>query len=97
MFDFGHQLELRHPYSYVIHYTHSNFQVVICPSQVKIWEERRVFGSKAQNLKDIMLGDGAPPPLEFNKKRPRTVKIVRRDARSIRTVSPSNMLFSNIL
>ncbi|KMT08837.1 hypothetical protein BVRB_6g135600 [Beta vulgaris subsp. vulgaris] len=32
-----------------------------------------------------MLGDGAPPPLEFNKKRPRTVKIVRRDARSIRT------------
>ncbi|KAK9670471.1 hypothetical protein RND81_13G204200 [Saponaria officinalis] len=52
---------------------------------VTIWEERRVFGSKPQKLVDIMLGDEAPPPLEFNKKRSRTVKIVRRDSRSIRT------------
>lgn len=52
---------------------------------VKIWDERKVFGSKAHNLLDIMLRDEAPPPLEFSKKRARTVKIVRRDSRSIRT------------
>ncbi|KAL9229720.1 hypothetical protein vseg_005156 [Gypsophila vaccaria] len=52
---------------------------------VNIWEERKVFGSKPQKLKDIMLGDEAPPPLEFSKKRSRAVKIVRRDSRSIRT------------
>ncbi|GAB2283472.1 hypothetical protein Dimus_017984 [Dionaea muscipula] len=52
---------------------------------VKIWEERRVFGSQAQNLKNLMLADELPPPLEFSKKRSRGVKIVRRDLRSIRT------------
>lgn len=53
---------------------------------VNIWEERRVFGSRAQNLKDLMLGAQTLPPLEFsNKKRSRSVKIVRRDSRSIRT------------
>ncbi|GMH24196.1 hypothetical protein Nepgr_026039 [Nepenthes gracilis] len=52
---------------------------------VNIWEERRVFGSQAQNLKDVMLGEELPPPLEFSKKRSRSVKIVRRDSRSIRT------------
>lgn len=62
------------------------FQIVTCALQVKIWDERKVFGTKAQNLMDIMLGDEALPPLEFNKKRSRTVKIMRRDSRSIRTV-----------
>ncbi|KAF7839988.1 regulation of nuclear pre-mRNA domain-containing protein 1B [Senna tora] len=52
---------------------------------VDIWEQRRVFGSRGQSLKDVMLGEEAPPPLEFNKKRPRSVRIVKRDSRSIRT------------
>ncbi|KAI6699661.1 hypothetical protein NL676_013985 [Syzygium grande] len=52
---------------------------------VVIWEERRVFGSRAQNLKDLMLGEGILPPLELNRKRSRSVRIVKRDSRSIRT------------
>ncbi|XP_075652714.1 uncharacterized protein LOC142623203 [Castanea sativa] len=52
---------------------------------VAIWEERRVFGSRARSLKDIMLGEELPPPLEFSKKRSRSVRIVKRDSRSIRT------------
>ncbi|KAH7565790.1 hypothetical protein JRO89_XS08G0016800 [Xanthoceras sorbifolium] len=54
---------------------------------VNIWEERRVFGSRARSVKDIMLGGDVPPPLEFNnKKRSRSVRIVKRDSRSIRTI-----------
>lgn len=45
-----------------------------------------MFGSRAQNLKDVMLGEEVPPPLEFNKKRSRSVRIMKRDSRSIRTV-----------
>ncbi|KAK0607553.1 hypothetical protein LWI29_016568 [Acer saccharum] len=53
---------------------------------VNIWEERRVFGSRARSVKDVMLGGDVPPPLEFNnKKRSRSVRIVKRDSRSIRT------------
>ncbi|KAK9272170.1 hypothetical protein L1049_002541 [Liquidambar formosana] len=52
---------------------------------VDIWEERRVFGSRARSLKGVMLGEELPPPLEFSKKRSRSVRIVRRDSRSIRT------------
>lgn len=52
---------------------------------VGIWEERRVFGSRAQNLRDAMLGMELPPPLELGKKRSRSVRIVKRDSRSIRT------------
>lgn len=52
---------------------------------VNIWEERRVFGSQKQSLKDAMLGEQLPPPLELRKKRSRSVKIVKRDSRSIRT------------
>ncbi|XP_065874009.1 uncharacterized protein [Euphorbia lathyris] len=52
---------------------------------VNIWEERRVFGSRARSLNDVMLGEDAPPPLEFGKKRSRSVKITKRDSRSIRT------------
>lgn len=51
---------------------------------VTIWEERRVFGSRTRGLNDLMLGSEPPPPLELNKKRSRSVKIVRRDARSIK-------------
>ncbi|OWM82246.1 regulation of nuclear pre-mRNA domain-containing protein 1B [Punica granatum] len=52
---------------------------------VDIWEERRVFGSHAKSFRDLMLGEEAPPPLELNKKRSRSVRIVKRDSRSIRT------------
>lgn len=45
-----------------------------------------MFGSQAQNLKSVMLGEEVPPPLELNKKRSRSVRIVKRDSRSIRTV-----------
>ncbi|KAK4767603.1 hypothetical protein SAY86_015353 [Trapa natans] len=52
---------------------------------VGIWEERRVFGSRAKSLRDLMLGENVPAPLELNKKRSRSVRIVKRDSRSIRT------------
>ncbi|KAF5749832.1 regulation of nuclear pre-mRNA domain-containing protein 1B-like [Tripterygium wilfordii] len=54
---------------------------------VAIWEERRVFGSRARSLKDLMLSENVPPPLELSKKRSRSrsVRIVKRDSRSIRT------------
>ncbi|XVE83210.1 hypothetical protein DITRI_Ditri16bG0069000 [Diplodiscus trichospermus] len=53
---------------------------------VGIWEERRVFGSRARSLKDVMLGEEVPPPLDLSKKRPRSasVRIVKRDSRSIK-------------
>ncbi|KFK25301.1 hypothetical protein AALP_AA8G094700 [Arabis alpina] len=53
---------------------------------VKIWEERRVFGSRSKGLKDVMLGEDAPPPLEVSsKKRPRGSKSGRRDSKSSRS------------
>ncbi|KAL9377924.1 hypothetical protein Peur_029259 [Populus x canadensis] len=52
---------------------------------VNIWEERKVFGSRARSLKEVILGEDAPPPLELNKKRSRSVKITKRDSRSTRT------------
>ncbi|KAG0497645.1 hypothetical protein HPP92_002336 [Vanilla planifolia] len=55
---------------------------------VAIWEERRVFGSRAHGLKDLMLGSEPPPPLELGKKRSRSIKIVRRDSRSIKLKLP---------
>ncbi|KAJ4966716.1 hypothetical protein NE237_018565 [Protea cynaroides] len=52
---------------------------------VAIWEERRVFGSQAQSLKDLMLGKELLPPLDFGRKRSRSVRILRKDSRSIKT------------
>ncbi|XP_050380420.1 uncharacterized protein LOC126797719 [Argentina anserina] len=53
---------------------------------VGIWEERRVFGSRTKSLKELMLGDEVPPPLELSgKKRLRTVKVLKRESPSIRT------------
>ncbi|RDX73777.1 Regulation of nuclear pre-mRNA domain-containing protein 1B [Mucuna pruriens] len=52
---------------------------------IEIWEQRSVFGSRARNLKDLMLGEDAPPPLEFGKKRLRSVRIVKRDSHSIKS------------
>lgn len=45
-----------------------------------------MFGSRAKSIKDVLLGKELPQPLEFSKKRSRSVKIVKRDSRSIRTV-----------
>ncbi|KAJ6378190.1 hypothetical protein OIU78_028430 [Salix suchowensis] len=55
---------------------------------VNIWEERKVFGSRARSLKEVILGEDAPPPLELNKKRSRSIKITKRESRSTRTKLP---------
>ncbi|TYG46620.1 hypothetical protein ES288_D11G270100v1 [Gossypium darwinii] len=58
---------------------------------VDIWEERKVFGSRGQNLKDEMLGKNpAPPPpppapVAVNNGKGNTpIKIVKRDAHAVR-------------
>ncbi|XP_074370810.1 uncharacterized protein LOC141711967 [Apium graveolens] len=53
---------------------------------VDIWEERKVFGSRGQNLKDEMLGRNPPPgpALPSNGKSSNPIKIVKRDAHSLR-------------
>ncbi|CAN6679585.1 unnamed protein product [Malus baccata var. baccata] len=70
----------------VVHDEGDNHGKNVVSRLVGIWEERRVFGSHARSLKEVMLGEEVPPPLEFSgKKRPRSVRIVKRDSRSIRT------------
>ncbi|CAH8280873.1 unnamed protein product [Arabidopsis lyrata] len=49
---------------------------------VNIWEERRVFGSRSKSLKDVMLSEEAPPPLDVSKKRLRGSKSAKRDSKS---------------
>ncbi|KAJ0260727.1 Uncharacterized protein HA466_0039900 [Hirschfeldia incana] len=58
---------------------------------VKIWEERRVFGSRSKNLRDVMLGEDCPLPLDVSKKRPRGSKSSKRDrdSKSSRTKQSS--------
>ncbi|CAL9109527.1 unnamed protein product [Musa acuminata var. zebrina] len=52
---------------------------------VDIWDQRRVFGSRARGLKELMLGSEPLPTLELNKKRSRgSVRIIRRDSRSVK-------------
>ncbi|CAI9763452.1 unnamed protein product [Fraxinus pennsylvanica] len=51
---------------------------------VKRWEEREIFGSCAQSLRDVMLGEELPPLLEYGKKRSRSI-IIEGDSRSIKT------------
>lgn len=59
-----------------------------CNYQVDIWEERKVFGSRGQNLKDELMGKNPlPPPLVSNGKSSNPIKIVKRDAHSLRIVS----------
>ncbi|CAH2043387.1 unnamed protein product, partial [Thlaspi arvense] len=41
---------------------------------VNIWEERRVFGSRSKRLRDVMLSEEAPPPLDVSRKRSRGSK-----------------------
>ncbi|XVE90296.1 hypothetical protein DITRI_Ditri20bG0066400 [Diplodiscus trichospermus] len=52
---------------------------------VDIWEERKVFGSRGQNLKDEMFGKNPPPPPSVtNGKGSNPIKIVKRDAQAVR-------------
>ncbi|XVF42698.1 hypothetical protein PTKIN_Ptkin01aG0385300 [Pterospermum kingtungense] len=53
---------------------------------VDIWEERKVFGSRGQNLKDELLGKNPPPPPPSvnNGKSSNPIKIVKRDAQAVR-------------
>ncbi|RDX67385.1 Regulation of nuclear pre-mRNA domain-containing protein 1B, partial [Mucuna pruriens] len=50
---------------------------------VDIWEERKVFGSRAQGLKDEIMGKN-PFPSANNGKSSNSIKIVKRDAHSVR-------------
>ncbi|KAK0583793.1 hypothetical protein LWI29_003128 [Acer saccharum] len=53
---------------------------------VDIWEERKVFGSRGQNLKDELLGKN-PRPISVNNGKSSNsnpIKIVKRDANSVR-------------
>lgn len=56
--------------------------------QVDIWEERKVFGSRGQSLKDEMMGKNPPGLPVSNGKSSNAIKIVKRDAYSVRIVSP---------
>ncbi|XP_002530962.2 UPF0400 protein C337.03 [Ricinus communis] len=51
---------------------------------VDIWEERKVFGSRGQGLKDEMLGKNPPPLLVSNGKSSNLIRLLKRDAHSIR-------------
>ncbi|KAK4360108.1 hypothetical protein RND71_022337 [Anisodus tanguticus] len=50
---------------------------------VDIWEERKVFGSRAQNLKDEVLGK-SPAPSVSNGKSSNPIKVVKKDAHAVR-------------
>ena len=45
-----------------------------------------MFGSRSKNLRDVMLGEDCPLPLDVSKKRPRGSKSSKRDSKSSRTV-----------
>ncbi|KAI4300987.1 hypothetical protein L6164_034308 [Bauhinia variegata] len=51
---------------------------------VDIWEERKVFGSRGQGLKDELTGKNPPPSSASNGKSSNPIKIVKRDAHSVR-------------
>ena len=55
--------------------------------QVDIWEQRKVFGSRGQGLKDEMLGKNSLPVTVTQVKSSNPIKIVKRDAHSVRIVS----------
>ncbi|KAJ7972003.1 regulation of nuclear pre-mRNA domain-containing protein 1B-like [Quillaja saponaria] len=51
---------------------------------VDIWEERKVFGSRGQGLKDELMGKSSIPVSAGNAKSSNPIKIVKRDAHSVR-------------
>ncbi|CAI9787478.1 unnamed protein product [Fraxinus pennsylvanica] len=50
---------------------------------VNIWEERKVFGSRGQNLKNAILGKTTPVTVS-NVKNSNPIKVVKRDSNSLR-------------
>ncbi|WOL17107.1 hypothetical protein Cni_G25896 [Canna indica] len=50
---------------------------------VEIWDERKVFGSRGRGLKDEILGN-MPVPVSDNGKNSNPIKLVRKDANSVR-------------
>ncbi|XP_010484325.1 PREDICTED: regulation of nuclear pre-mRNA domain-containing protein 1A isoform X2 [Camelina sativa] len=64
---------------------------------VTIWEERRVFGSRSKSLKDVMLSEEAPPPLDINKKRSQGSKSAKRDSKSAKTKLSSGRVTEKIV
>ncbi|XP_042488863.1 uncharacterized protein LOC122069002 isoform X3 [Macadamia integrifolia] len=61
-----------------------SLELVVVFAKVDIWEERKVFGSRGKSLKDEMLGKDPPPLLENNGRSSNSIKIVKKDAHSIR-------------
>ncbi|KAK7316051.1 hypothetical protein VNO77_34712 [Canavalia gladiata] len=51
---------------------------------VDIWEERKVFGSRGHGLKDEIMGKNTLPSSTNNGKSSNPIKIVKRDANSVR-------------
>ncbi|XP_010922941.1 uncharacterized protein [Elaeis guineensis] len=51
---------------------------------VEIWDERKVFGSRGRSLRDDLLGNTPPPLLDNNGKSSNPIKVVKKDASSIR-------------
>ncbi|KAE8684722.1 ELMO/CED-12 family protein isoform 1 [Hibiscus syriacus] len=49
---------------------------------IDIWEERKVFGTRGQNLKSEILSKSLPPPFVNNGKSSNPIKTVKRDARA---------------
>ncbi|GAB2282069.1 DNA/RNA-binding protein kin17 [Dionaea muscipula] len=52
---------------------------------VRVWEEKKVFGSREQNPKDEILGADPPPKFVSNGNSSNTIKMVKKDAQSLRT------------
>ncbi|KAJ6794853.1 regulation of nuclear pre-mRNA domain-containing protein 1B-like [Iris pallida] len=55
---------------------------------VGIWDERKVFGSRGRGLKDDILGQEPPHLLDNNEKSSNPIKVVRKDAQTIRFKLP---------
>ncbi|WJX29689.1 hypothetical protein P8452_18302 [Trifolium repens] len=51
---------------------------------IDIWETRKVFGSRAQGLKDEIMGKSSLPSSASNGKNSNPIKIAKRDAHSLR-------------
>ncbi|KAL0308874.1 UNVERIFIED_CONTAM: hypothetical protein Sradi_5829700 [Sesamum radiatum] len=54
---------------------------------IRIWEREKVFGSLSQSFKNILLGEGSPPPLDLRRKCSGSVTITKRDEQSISKLS----------
>ncbi|XP_061348935.1 uncharacterized protein LOC133294297 [Gastrolobium bilobum] len=64
---------------------------------VDIWEERKVFGSRGQGLKDEIMGNIPLPSSASNGKSSNSIKIVKRDAHSVRIKLVAGCLPEKIL